>query len=189
MGESTYCELREWADEKMKSTRASLANVVSQEVVMVCGSYASREASAGSKVDFFVVSDSDTDALKEAKEILVGQVREILIDRDVRQQADDDAFGEPTTYHEVVRPIGGNGDGNARITRRMLPLLEGDWLVNSEGFRKLRRAILEKLGKKDREDKTFRDLEDERHLFTRELLKLSENRFDSTYPIRRAVVH
>ena len=39
-----------------------------------------------------------------------------------------------------------------------------------------------------RDDAVFRDLKNEGHNFTRELLKLFETTFDSTHPIRRAVV-
>ena len=50
------------------------------------------------------------------------------------------------------------------------------------------RKHLEKLKKSEREDPDFRELKDEGHHFTRELLRLFENSFDSTHPIRRAVV-
>lgn len=50
------------------------------------------------------------------------------------------------------------------------------------------RNHLKQLDKSDRNDKVFRDLKNEGHYFTRELLKLFENTFDSTHPIRRAVV-
>ena len=50
------------------------------------------------------------------------------------------------------------------------------------------RKHLEKLKKSEREDPDFRELKDEGHHFTRELLRLFENTFDSTHPIRRAVV-
>lgn len=42
-----------------------------------------------------------------------------------------------------MKYIGGENDSNKRITRRILLLLEGDWLVNEEGLRDLRREILE----------------------------------------------
>ena len=50
------------------------------------------------------------------------------------------------------------------------------------------RQHLEQLKKSDRDDPLFRELKDEGHRFTRELLNLFENTFDSTHPIRRAVV-
>lgn len=50
------------------------------------------------------------------------------------------------------------------------------------------RRHLEGLKKLDREDSRFRELKDEGHHFTRELLKLFEKTFDSTHPIHRMVV-
>ena len=40
----------------------------------------------------------------------------------------------------------------------------------------------------ERRDPVFRRVKNEGHHFTRELLKLFENTFDSTHPIRRAVI-
>ena len=50
------------------------------------------------------------------------------------------------------------------------------------------REHLKKLSKEQRGDSIFRDLKNEGHHFTRELLKLFERTFDSTHPIRRAII-
>ena len=50
------------------------------------------------------------------------------------------------------------------------------------------RARLNKLQVHERSDPLFRELKNEGHHFTRELLKVFEETFDSTHPIRRAVV-
>jgi hypothetical protein len=50
------------------------------------------------------------------------------------------------------------------------------------------RKQLKTLKKTGRSDPLFRDLKNEGHHFTRELLKLFEQTFDSTHPIHRAVV-
>ena len=44
----------------------------------------------------------------------------------------------------MLRNIGGNSDDNKNITRRILFLLEGEWLFNESGLRDLRRQILER---------------------------------------------
>ena len=44
------------------------------------------------------------------------------------------------------------------------------------------------LKRTERQDPIFRRVKNEGHHFTRELLKLFENTFDSTHPIRRAVI-
>jgi len=50
------------------------------------------------------------------------------------------------------------------------------------------RDHLKKLNREQRDDSIFRDLKNEGHHFTRELLKLFERTFDSTHPIRRAII-
>ena len=51
-----------------------------------------------------------------------------------------------------------------------------------------KRKHLETLDRSKRDDECFREIKNEGHHFTRELLKLFESTFDSTHPIRRAVV-
>ena len=50
------------------------------------------------------------------------------------------------------------------------------------------RQRLKNLGRDERDDPIFRELKNEGHHFTRELLKLFEATFDTTHPIRRAVI-
>jgi hypothetical protein len=50
------------------------------------------------------------------------------------------------------------------------------------------RELLKGLARDQRSDPIFRELKNEGHHFTRELLKLFEATFDSTHPVHRAVV-
>lgn len=56
----------------------------------------------------------------------------------------DGAFGESVNRNEILSCIGGDDDSNKNITRRILFLLEGEWLFNEEGLRCFRREILER---------------------------------------------
>ena len=277
--------------------------------VLVCGSYARREASENSDVDFFMVSESVCADLP-----LTDSVRTAIKEVAPNEPSPDGAFGGSVDRLQMIENIGGENDDNPSITRRILFLLEGEWLFNENGIRRFRRDILEryiheemaghqlamfllndiiryyrtvavdyefktteqnnpkpwairniklvfsrkllyasglfsvamtvdrtrdkkveiledlfalpvlermtmicgrtnmesvmvsynrflenledveirrhleKLKKSEREDPRFRELKDEGHHFTRELLRLFENTFDSTHPIRRAVV-
>lgn len=319
----TYHKLCTWTEDKMNCIRKGLENIPlpsqKDDMVLVCGSYARREASEQSDLDYYLISDEDFG--DRAKEAVLG----VLDNLQIRRPAEGGPFGNAVldenkkeyTCDDILKPIGGKKDSNDRITRRILLLLEGDWLVNEGGLRKLRRQILEryiqetmidhqlalfllndvirywrtmavdyefktsdpsgpgkpwavrnvklmfsrkllyssglfsialtvdqtwrkkikiledlfdlpvvermieicgkramkpvlksydvflesisdcntrqhleKLGAEERQnDDIFRDLKNEGHLFTRELLKLFENRFDSTHPIRRAVLY
>ena len=277
--------------------------------VLVCGSYARREASENSDVDFFMVSES-----VGADSTLTDSVRTAIKEVAPNEPSPDGAFGGSVDRLQMIENIGGENDDNPSITRRILFLLEGEWLFNENGLRSFRRNILDRyiheemadhqlsmfllndiiryyrtvavdyefktteqdnpkpwairniklvfsrkllyasglfsvamtvdrtrdkkieiledlfalpvlermtaicgrtnmesvmvsynrflenledvevrrhletLKKSEREDPRFRELKDEGHHFTRELLKLFENTFDSTHPIRRAVV-
>ena len=75
------------------------------------------------------------------------------------------------------------GDGRTRCLRQSYDLFLDK--LDDLGVR----AHLEKLPKSDREsDVIYRDLKNEGHRFTRELMLAFEGTFHSTHPIRRAVL-
>jgi hypothetical protein len=70
--------------------------------------------------------------------------------------------------------------------------LERVWASYDRFLEKLENASvrerLKRLKRSERSDPLFRELKNEGHHFTRELLKVFETTFDSTHPIRRAVI-
>ena len=54
------------------------------------------------------------------------------------------AFSEVVSRDDMLVNIGGENDSNQNITRRMLFLLEGEWLFNADGLKQVRRQILER---------------------------------------------
>lgn len=115
--------------------RLSLGDVT----VLVCGSYARREASKHSDIDFFVIS-RDTNGEYLPIEDIRSEIRQIV----PNEPSKDGAFGVKVNREEILGNIGGDDDDNRNITRRMLFLLEGEWLFNESEFRSFRRKILEK---------------------------------------------
>ena len=95
------------------------------------GSYARREASAQSDLDFFTICRSSKD-IARAKEMLA-QTGPQLTKIAGRPPSAGGAFGEVEDLDTMLSNIGGNDDHNSKITRRILFLLEGEWL-NNEGF-------------------------------------------------------
>jgi hypothetical protein len=130
---------RQYSGAKLKELRAALAKVVPQgeAVVLTCGSYARREASERSDIDFFVITPNAapapawmgdaTDAIRKIVEVA---------------PAEDGAFGSIEAREGLLQNIGGESDSNHKITRRMLMLLEGEWLFNQNGLRQVRSEIL-----------------------------------------------
>ena len=132
----------------MKSFVPGLPNIVPpDEVVVTCGSYARREASQESDLDFFVITQrsggpsgivemSELSWLDAAKDAIAAVVP--------IEPAEGGAFSKVESGPAMLNNIGGDNDSNQKLTRRMLFLLEGDWLYNKDGLKCARRQVLER---------------------------------------------
>ena len=116
-------------------------------VILACGSYARREASAQSDIDYFMVSDG---AGKDPA--IIESVRSEVEKIVPNDPSKDGAFAVKVKREEILDNIGGDDDSNQNITRRILFLLEGEWLFNEQGLQKLRREILERYIRKGMTD-------------------------------------
>ncbi len=108
-------------------------------LLVCCGSYARREASEQSDIDYVMVSD-DTETATDLNQRVGSEICSIV----PNSPSEDGAFGKPVSRSEILANIGGDDDSNKNITRRILLLLEGEWLFNKEGLRDFRREILER---------------------------------------------
>ena len=98
-------------------------------------------------IDYFTVSDgADTGPeLNASVSSVIGKIVS-------NHPSKDGAFGVPVNRSEILANIGGDNDSNHNITRRILFLLEGEWLFNKEGLRDFRRKILERYIRKEMTD-------------------------------------
>ena len=116
-------------------------------VVLICGSYARREASENSDTDFFILSnDTNGDSslfnkVKYAVKVVVPN-----------EPSENGAFGGSENRKEMLGNIGGDDDTNQNMTHRILFLLEGEWLYNEAGLRDFRREILKRYIREDMSD-------------------------------------
>jgi hypothetical protein len=136
---------KQLSDAKLDNLRAHLKKSFSgPEVILTCGSYARREASAESDLDFFVVEPTrpadENESVPESVEIARRCIGEIV----PVEPAEDGAFSQVESRDAMLLNIGGAGDTNHKLARRMLLLLEGEWLFNEKGLKDLRREILER---------------------------------------------
>jgi len=106
--------------------------------VVCCGSYARGEASEQSDIDYVIVFDN-TETAPDLRERVRSEICSIV----PNGPSEDGAFGKPFSRNEILANIGGNVDSNKNITRRILLLLEGEWLFNKDGLRGFRREILD----------------------------------------------
>ena len=110
-------------------------------VIGVNGSYARREATEGSDVDlFFLINGNNITSAQTQQGRFQSHLESEL---HMKLPALGGVFSCPLTMKQIEE-IGGQPDNNVTITRRMLLLLEGEWIFNKGEFKKLRRQILER---------------------------------------------
>jgi predicted nucleotidyltransferase len=126
------------AERQISLMRGIAVDVIGDDrnvVVGVNGSVARREVTSGSDVDlFFLVRNGDFERAKDTQSAFRDKLREAGI----KMPAHDGVFENPLLVEELLQKIGGEADTNEFTTRRMLFLLEGEWLHNPDGFRKVR---------------------------------------------------
>tara|TARA_R110000868_G_scaffold26691_28_gene102601 strand:- start:3585 stop:4544 length:960 start_codon:yes stop_codon:yes gene_type:complete len=110
-------------------------------IIGVNGSVARRECTSGSDVDlFFLGLEESTEHLIE----LQRTYRTRLTKQGIKMPALGGVFEKPLLATKLLDTIGGNNDTNIYITRRMLFLLEGEWIYNASGFGNLRERLISK---------------------------------------------
>lgn len=110
--------------------------------VVTTGSFGRREAHELSDIDYYILVDNrgmviSQDYIYSVKDTIDGIVRRVG-----KRPSEGGAFGGFESIEEMLINIGGSKDDNDKITRRILLLLEGDWLFNEELFIKTRRRLL-----------------------------------------------
>lgn len=123
----------------LRSVAADLLSGNSDLIIGVNGSIARREMTTGSDVDLFVLTLSGN--IEAAKKVQA-EYRSRLIKQNIKMPASGGVFETPLCTMELTETIGGEGDTNIYITRRMLYLLEGEWVANKDGFDRLRADLI-----------------------------------------------
>lgn len=133
---------RSYSEGKLNDLRSDLARKISDPRVCVgvCGSYARREASPESDLDFFILY-TDANA-REAAEAAKKATFEVIRNIDGKDPATGGPFGEIESLSDMLKNIGGSKDSNEKITRRILLLLEGDYLTQKDLFHRARNEII-----------------------------------------------
>jgi len=108
-------------------------------IVVVVGSLARREASEESDLDYFIVCGD------------VGELGGVIADINraieavgLKPPSINGAFGAVVSKEDFLRAIGGSEESNGELTRRMLFLLESDWLSGEYEYKQLRVEIIER---------------------------------------------
>lgn len=133
----------------LRSIAAELPCLTSDIIIGVNGSVARREVTSGSDVDlFFLTLAGDLAAAKSAQE----EYRAKLVEKGIKMPAYGGVFENPLRTTQLTATIGGEDDTNTYITRRMLYLLEGEWVANESGFNDLRSTLIARYISEDLDD-------------------------------------
>lgn len=137
-----YEKAKGHSEEKLAALRGVVASPAPADAaVITCGSFARREASPLSDVDYFVVipgSKGEKGAVPSWLEALDKAILNIV----PKPHGSGKSFGEIEYHDDMLKNIGGDDDTNAKLSRRILLLLEGAWLSNESVFKVLRKEIL-----------------------------------------------
>lgn len=133
---------REFSEEAIEELRSVAQTVPDHILIGTYGSYARREASTESDLDFYCICRSP-DNIGEAEEA-VAHLAPAMLKLVGKSPAAGGAFGKVEDLETMLSKIGGVDDHNEKITRRVLFLLEGEWLSSASLFKQSREALLRK---------------------------------------------
>jgi len=135
--------------KNMRSVASKLFGGRTDIVIGVNGSVARREYTSKSDIDLFVLSTRQ-DAIDVNK--VEEDFRAALSKQELKLPSEDGVFEGVLPTEQLLGPIGGDDDINQTLTRRMLFLLEGEWIFNQPDFEELRERLIERYVRDDLED-------------------------------------
>jgi predicted nucleotidyltransferase len=139
----TYLQTQIASEKKLRLMRAK-ADVfkLGKDILFsTCGSYARREATTESDLDFFVVHRGNRSSeAEDALRCLGPQLLQVA----GRPPSQTGYFGHVEKFEDIVKNIGGDRDSTPTLTRRILLLLEGDWIAGEQLLSDLRGTLVRK---------------------------------------------
>lgn len=124
---------------RLRTAMDALAREHPEASVVIVGSLARGEASPLSDLDYFAIYKGvrpPDDYLEE--------VRRIISAEGLRAPAKGGAFAEFVSTQELLESIGGQDESNKILTKRMLLLLESEWITSESTFQNIIDALIGK---------------------------------------------
>lgn len=151
MGWTNYPGIKEawtYSNEKISELRAAVAKsrkIDKSVSVVTVGSFARREASRCSDLDFFIISDKTIS--EDDSRVMCEEMSRIAKRLGIRDPSPGGAFAQCTTGSALLSKIGGASDSNKSLTLRMLFLLESEWLSGQDYYEKtFKDAVIRYIG-------------------------------------------
>lgn len=136
----SYERARPFSNAKIEEMRNGLKAVVPADcIVATFGSYARREASDLSDIDYLLISEED-----EIPADIKNRIRKVIGNVVRIGPSKGGPFAASVQYGTFLKNFGGNQERNHSLTRRLLLMLEGECLFGTEKFKRLRSDIIER---------------------------------------------
>jgi predicted nucleotidyltransferase len=133
--------------EKAEITQALETFPTADASIVVVGSLARQEFTAGSDIDWTLVLDGMS---RPQDEQLARDIRKVLDDLKKKQPGREGVFGTLASSHDLIHRIGGQDDTNANTTRRILLLLESVSIGRADAHSRVLSNILFRYLEEDR---------------------------------------
>lgn len=128
--------------KRMRDVAAELFEDRQDLIIGVNGSVARREYTSGSDIDYFFLSMNDENSEGADLSSEEDEYRKALKGCGLSMPASGGVFEGALEADKLLNPIGGDDDTNKTLTRRMLFLLEGEWIFNQAAFEDLRVRLI-----------------------------------------------
>lgn len=135
-------DCKKFSEAKLEELRSILEkeDIKDGLSVVTSGSYARREASELSDLDFFLICDREEEkVVYEQESVRIPKILQTVVPN---KPSADGAFDRLVSIDGMLKNIGGQADTNDKITRRILLLLEGEWLHNDKKFDECREKLV-----------------------------------------------
>ena len=132
------CEANEYSTRKLEALKQGFLRYSGDPVCAVTvGSFARKEATAQSDLDYFVITDDEI----LGREVLA-RFPELLRKHEIRSPSAGGAFGGLTGGDELVNNVGGKDDDNDALTQRLLFLMESECLTGSDIYEQIQDNLI-----------------------------------------------
>lgn len=139
---------QDFSESKVGELRTRLAAEVGVGAnVVTCGSFARRDASPSSDLDYFCIVPDGVESVSPS-----ARIEQIVSEIIGKAPSQDGAFAQNISEKDLLSNIGGWDDDNQRITRRILYLLEGEYLTDKENFERVRGQLISRYIKSTPDD-------------------------------------
>jgi predicted nucleotidyltransferase len=125
------------------SLRGNIASELGENkdlILVAVGSIARKEASAESDLDYFIIHSENVD--REELDVVEQKINVLIQKEGLSPPSGTGAFGCCIDISELKNDIGGQKDDTDHLTRRMLFLMESEWLSNKTGYDSLFEKVI-----------------------------------------------